>query len=175
MDAANVIFNYTRTHDIAETRRVLDCDMSRAYYRGYGNNVGHLLKNRRAGLYESRDRWKLWAYEKCEREHFCVRLLLLLLAFPSTRTRQIRVRAPHRMNNWNNAGRKRGTVSWRSRNIDRKITIGLKTAVACLGGRGAKDRTRSTDVDRDEVLHLGPEGFLSPFLRLFSDKMYFGQ
>lgn len=75
------------------------------------------------------------------------------------------------MNNWNNAERKRGAVPWRSRNIDRKITIGLKTAVACLGSREAKDRTWSIDdVDAstpEKLSILAPRAFLSPFLDYF--------
>lgn len=112
-----------RTHDKAENSCRVRLRYVKNYYRGYGNNVRiRLLKNCRLHGARTVGVASIWEYE---REHFCPASSLVSL--PSgPRARQARARAPHRMNNWNNAERKRGAVPWRSRNIDRKITIGLK-------------------------------------------------
>jgi len=148
-----------------KARVVFDCDMSRAIIEDTETTLEYVCWKTANCM--GRAPSELWTYEKCEREHFCLASSLVSLSFSP----RVRAQAPHRMNNWNNAERKRGAVSWRSHNIDRKITIGLKPESLIRDSGEAKDRIRSTDQRRWSTLRrsiLVPRVFHDPRLLIVS-------
>lgn len=106
---------------------VLDFNMSKAIIKDT-KMLKQGLRCRKTAKSDWMARWRCASKRSANESTFVSLYFPLLL--PDVRTCQSEsIRAPHRMNNWNNAERKRDAqYRWRSRNIDRKITIGLKSA-----------------------------------------------